>query len=590
MTSTGFERAVIGLAIAASTLCGCGADNGRIGWEFEFANDALRMRAVLVEGTIIEGGCAGSVSRYVGSATATEMPSPPSALVPGTYGFRGRARDASCTWFAQGCTDVTVPVTDGPDRVLVVLDVAAETAACAAAECAAGACTNADAGSDSATDAMDSATDSNIPDAPPTDVPTDVPIDADCMMDGDPCAGGTCHAGSCCTGCWNGASCQTGDTGTACGVDGEVCSACDCSCTAGACTAPSVTEVTAGSSFTCAAETSGRLYCWGSNLFGQLGQGTSGAGTEVLAPTLVGTLTNWSAIGSGDGHVCAVSGGSLHCWGDNMDGQIGTGGFANLSAPARVGTATDWAAAEGSAGGDHTCVINAGGTLHCMGQNSVGQAGVGTGTDVTTPTPVTGTWDSFSLGHHHTCGIQTDGTLWCWGDNNRGQVGIGSTADANTPRQVGAETTWTAVGLGDEHSCAIRGGALYCWGYNISAQLGDGTTVRRTSPVLIGADTDWVAVDGGLVHTCAVKAAGRVFCVGNDVDGQLGDGTVGGGSMTLMPVVDISDATDVTAGELHNCAHLGDGSIQCWGGNADGALGQGDRVSRPRPATVCVGP
>jgi len=458
----------------------------------------------------------------------------------------------------------------------------------------------ADSGSDAGSDAGDSSTDSSVdsgsdagdttvPDAPPTDATIDA---APCMgADGTACPGGLCYAGGCCTGCWNGTSCQRGDTAAVCGAAGADCAACDCDCTAGACTAPTVSDVTASAGFTCAIDSGGGLYCWGDNAGGQLGQSTSGAGTEVLAPTRVGTGSNWTAVGCGDEHVCATqSPGSLHCWGDNEDGQIGTGDLISISAPARVGTDTDWSGPAGGLTADISWALKSDGTLWAMGQSNYGQLGLSIFTDVLTPMALPGVWRSFSIGHYHGCGIRMDNTLWCWGRNEHGQLGLGNTFMFATPQQVTIDTNWTAVGLGDSHSCAIRGGALYCWGWNAAGQLGDGTVTERRTPTRIGTDSDWSAVDGGEVHTIALKTDGRVFATGSDTDGQLGDGTVGGMSTTLTRVVDIDGVDMITAGEFHGCARIGDGTVSCWGGNAFGALGQGDRVTSPRPLTVCVGP
>jgi len=84
---------------------------------------------VLVEGTIVNGGCTGTSTLYMGLATSTDNPPSPPTLGPGTYGFSGRARDATCAWFAEGCTEVVVPP-QGESTVVVTLAAAPESAAC----------------------------------------------------------------------------------------------------------------------------------------------------------------------------------------------------------------------------------------------------------------------------------------------------------------------------------------------------------------------------------------------------------------------------------------------------------------------------
>jgi alpha-tubulin suppressor-like RCC1 family protein len=240
------------------------------------------------------------------------------------------------------------------------------------------------------------------------------------------------------------------------------------------------------------------------------------------------------SVSAGGLHTCAVkTDHTLWCWGSNFYGQLGDGSTTNRTAPVQVsGHATDWAAvAAGAAGASHICAVRANGTLWCWGDNTYDQLGDGTTTGSPVPVQVSGhatDWAAVTVGGDHTCAVKTDHTLWCWGLNNDDQLGDGSTTERPVPVQVsGHATDWAAVTAGGIHTCAVKTDhTLWCWGDNTYGQVGDGSTTTRTVPVQVsGHATDWAAVTAGLFHTCAVKTDGTLWCWGWNPDGQLGDGT-----------------------------------------------------------------
>lgn len=193
-------------------------------------------------------------------------------------------------------------------------------------------------------------------------------------------------------------------------------------------------SLSAGAWHTCGVTTSGAAYCWGSNLLGQLG---SGAATENCEPQscrstvpvpVAGGLT-FTTLSAGTNHTCAVAAnGAAHCWGYNLRGELGNGSTTPSAVPVPVSGGLTFR--QVSAGVEHACGITPGGAAHCWGRNSAGELGNGTSQfDSATPGPVSGglVFAMMSGGSRHTCGVTTSGTTYCWGYNLSGQLGSAST-------------------------------------------------------------------------------------------------------------------------------------------------------------------
>jgi alpha-tubulin suppressor-like RCC1 family protein len=194
--------------------------------------------------------------------------------------------------------------------------------------------------------------------------------------------------------------------------------------------------VNIGFNHTCATKTTGTLWCWGGNWNGQLGNGGT---TQGLSPAQVGTDTNWQTIDSGGNHTCAVkTTGTLWCWGQNLYGAVGAGAStANFLAPTQVGSDTNWRTV--NAGTYHTCGIRTTNTLWCWGENLYGKTGLGITTGNTTTPAQVGTdtnWQTTSGGARHTCATKNTGSVLCWGYNLYGQIGDTSSTDRSTPTLV----------------------------------------------------------------------------------------------------------------------------------------------------------
>jgi len=149
---------------------------------------------------------------------------------------------------------------------------------------------------------------------------------------------------------------------------------------------PGVKAVSAGGWHTCAITFAGGVSCWGSNSYGQLGDGTT---VSKGAPTPVhGLDSGIFAISAADLYTCAVtSEGGATCWGSNISGELGDGSTTNQPVPVVVwGPLSDVAAI--SAEGGHTCALISDGTARCWGSNGVGKLGNGTSENSLVPVQV----------------------------------------------------------------------------------------------------------------------------------------------------------------------------------------------------------
>ena len=317
----------------------------------------------------------------------------------------------------------------------------------------------------------------------------------------------------------------------------------------------------------------GNLWAWGSNYYGQLGDGTT---TNRTMPVQI--LPGVAAIAAGNYHSLALKNdGSLWAWGSNDSGQLGDGTTTNRTTPFQILTGITTAVAAGSS---HTLALQTDGSLWAWGNNGNYQLGDGTRTDSSWPKQIlTGVVD-IAAGFYHSLALKTDGSLWAWGSNNSGQLGGGTNTYSSTPKQI--LTGVAAISAGSMHSLAIKtDGSLWAWGYNSYGQLGDGTTTDSSTPkqILTGV----AAISAGNMHSLALKNDGSLWAWGRNQYGQLGDGTT---MNRTTPFQILTGVTAMAAGGGHSLALKNDGSLWAWGRNDQGQLGDGTTTARLSPFLV----
>ncbi len=339
--------------------------------------------------------------------------------------------------------------------------------------------------------------------------------------------------------------------------------------------------VTAGADHTCGLTTGGRVYCWGDNAEGELGTGSR---VDARLPTGLSSSLIFLKIDAGSRFTCGIAEtGDAYCWGANDRGQLGNAATPRSLAPAAVIGGLRFRSI--SAGGEHTCAVSDQGVAYCWGANEEGQLGTGNTAASSRPLAVSSDrrYLSITAGDTHTCAIAADSVAYCWGGNKLGQLGIGKRGLFTTPQAVVFYRKWSMLSAGGRHTCGVAADGrpiVYCWGDNFHGQVGGvGSAARSRIPSFIPRTAldapDIIGVTTGRLHTCAYRrhAANGVGCWGENLDDQLGQRTFGA-------------YRQASAGDAHTCALRQDGAIYCWGRNASGQLGDGTTFNERWPVRV----
>jgi alpha-tubulin suppressor-like RCC1 family protein len=253
------------------------------------------------------------------------------------------------------------------------------------------------------------------------------------------------------------------------------------------------------SSFQIGREAGGLLVAFGptasSNSEGIFGDGTTTCTAGEVEDVPVGMVSGFSAYGDdynpGPAHACAVAGAGVLCWGDNGSGELGNGppdgqAHAYPKGASLPGNATVVSVA---AARNFSCAVNAAGTIYCWGQNGNGQLGTGhTSAPTGTPQQVVGISNAVGVSarEDHACAWLTDGTVKCWGTNREGQLGDGTFDDSATPVVAIGVQSVVEVSAGTYFTCARHmGGTISCWGSSYYGQVGTGVTGHFVSPQMV---------------------------------------------------------------------------------------------------------
>jgi alpha-tubulin suppressor-like RCC1 family protein len=363
-----------------------------------------------------------------------------------------------------------------------------------------------------------------------------------------------------------------------------------------------------------------QLVSWGSNIEGQLGDGTKVLRRLPVAVDSSGPLAGRSviALSAGISHSLALcSDGKMLAWGTGSSGVLGTGvGVGPSSTPIEVDTSGLLAGktvSSISAGFNFNHALCSDGTLVAWGDNRYGQIGDGT-EDVNRFSPVAVDTSgvltgkrvvAVSGGSSYALALCSDGTVVSWGANFYGELGVTPQKSYRSPVAVDrtgvlAGKTVVAISAGGFHALALcSDGTLASWGWNDAGQLGNNTTANSLVPVAVNrsgvlAGKTIIEISASDNHSLVLCSDGTLAAWGANYSGQLGDNST---TNRRLPVA-VNRAgllagktvTRISTARSHSLALCSDGTLAAWGSNSDGQLGTGTTASSPVPVAVKTPP
>lgn len=323
-----------------------------------------------------------------------------------------------------------------------------------------------------------------------------------------------------------------------------------------------------------------------------------------------GASVAWLQVSAGITHNLAIStAGKVYGWGYNSYGVLGDGSTTQRTSPVNItnsGALSGKTVTQVSAGGDHSLAVSSDGTAFAWGHNTSGQLGDGTLTTRTSPIVMSGfgalagkTVTQVSAGLDHSLALTSDGRVYAWGSNDYGQIGDGSYSRRTTPVAVNisgvlAGKTITKVLAGGMNSFALASdGTVYAWGYGEDNGLGDGNSTSSNVPVavagsIIGKTITMLATGPYSSSTLALAADGTIHAWGA---GPLGDGTYNSQStaiaLTTSGPLSGKNFTQIAASSNISIALASNGAVYTWGRqNYYGQMGDGTTADRISPVAI----
>ena len=207
-------------------------------------------------------------------------------------------------------------------------------------------------------------------------------------------------------------------------------------------------------------------------------------------------------ISLGNNHTASLTSlGRVFTWGNNTQGQLGDDTTTNRTTPTDI--TSQFLLTEGetiislSFGGSHSSALTSTGRVFTWGHNSEGELGDGTITNRSTPIDITRRFPltegeiimSLSLGYYYSSALTSTGRVFTWGFNDYGQLGDGSTSNRTTPTDITSQFLLSegeiimSLSFGGSNSSVLTStGRVFTFGRNSEGELGDDTTTERTTP------------------------------------------------------------------------------------------------------------
>jgi len=301
----------------------------------------------------------------------------------------------------------------------------------------------------------------------------------------------------------------------------------------------------------------GKVFMWGNISSGRIGDNESFVNrpNKILPFELTScfSLTEGDKItllSLGDSHSSALSSnGRVFTWGGNQSGELGDGSTDQKNIPTEITTKFSLSDEDKiisiSLGATHSSALSSKGKVFTWGWNKYGQLGNDSVNDQIVPTEITSKFTiskgdkiiSLTLGGYHSSFLTSSGRVFLWGENSYGQLGDDSINNRNVPTEITSKFKLSEddkiifLSLGNRHSSALSSkGRVFTWGYNENGQLGDGTTLNRIIPTEINSNLKLsggekiISISLGNYHSSLISSNGTIFTFGSNQYGQLGYG------------------------------------------------------------------
>ena len=344
------------------------------------------------------------------------------------------------------------------------------------------------------------------------------------------------------------------------------------------------------------------------NLIPWHGPSKGGNELKLRPPTPRGL--KFTQISTGDRHTLAIgSDGNTYGWGSNDYGQLGDGTLQDHYTPQLIAFPQSVHIIQVSAGMRNSLALDDQGHIWAWGRNDSGQLGLGDRTRRTTPTMLDASggihYEQVCTREQHSMALDSDGNAWAWGAGLYGRLGIGNTTNSYSPVKVlkpdnvPSSFKFTQISVTYYRSLALgNDGNAYAWGDARWGQIGNGGSygsynkpVKVSKPADVDASTfSYTQISAGYVHSLALGSNGEVYAWGVNDNAALGDPShpVNNNSEADGPheyvaipskVVHPAGApssfrfTQVNAGYKYSLAIGNDGEVYGWGSDADRQLG-----------------
>ena len=346
-----------------------------------------------------------------------------------------------------------------------------------------------------------------------------------------------------------------------------------------------VKQISSGGFFTCALTLQNKVFCWGVNWYGQLGNAIP-TNTNSATPVEIMGLSDIQKISLGASHGCGLnSQGQVFCWGSNSSGQHGIGSITATPPTTVIPVAGLSGVKQLTSGGTHTCALTAQNKVVCWGSNSFGQIGNNSTTTALSPVEVIGLTNikQISAGGSNTCAINNQDNVLCWGINRGGQLGIGKTSENSmVPVSVSNLSNAKEVIVFGDNTCVFTNlNKTFCWGENTN----DGLAINVFADIVSPREVTFLNGAKRISALCYISDSDSVYCRGNSRYGKLG---VNAKTTSWAPIKnpDIQSYKQISTGVRHACALDSQNRVYCWGYNNEGQLGNNTKVTSKTPVLV----